>query len=463
MADVNQQVLDALNAGYGPEDILAHMHKTAQDSPAHAAWINNLQRQTLDVRSQQNEPDTTPDYTKPDDQRAALEAQRNALANPTQNPGGQGIKANPSALQQFSTDVGNWYQNTSKLQKGVDVAEYIGGPLAIGYGIKEGIRRGAAILAPTPGEKAAQEQNRISQANLDLERQKLAMKGTEAPAGPSDYELARIETERAKAEQIRASIASQAKRDELAAAKLEQQARPKLSVEEQRLATLAEQQAQAKAATAAGAQPPAPVVEPTNPKLPALLQAPANAPAAAAATPPENMPKKAWEPPTASLAVSAPATPTQAAATTATETPVSKTTLEQQVKAVKEAATPIATPDKQPPTKAPPKPKIDMPEGWGKGMSWLTTVHGVEGAQAFVDQYNNGKPFATHKEMEDKYREVTIRPKYSDIPKDLRRERNIPLRSDLKAVPPPSLRPSDIGQGGGSLIRSLTDPLQLKQ
>jgi hypothetical protein len=148
---------------------------------------------------------------------------------------------------------------------------------------------------------------------------------------------------------------------------------------------------------------------------------------------------------------------------TSTVAPELATTPEQQVKAIKETEAPAPAPVKQPPTKAPPKPKMDMPEGWGKGMSWLTTVHGVEGAQAFIDQYNNGKPFATHKEMDDKYREVTIRPKYSDIPKELRRERNIPLRSDIRAVPPPSLRPNEIGQGGGSLIRSLTDPLQLKQ
>lgn len=179
--------------------------------------------------------------------------------------------------------------------------------------------------------------------------------------------------------------------------------------------------------------------------------------------PPVNTPKKAWEPPTASLALNAPAAPTQTAATTATETPAPKATLEQQVKAIKETATPIATPEKQPPAKAPPKPKMKLPEGWGKGMSWLTTVHGVDGARAFIDQYNDGKPFATHKEMDDKYREVTIRPKYSDIPKDIRKDRRIPLRTDLTAVPPPSLRPNEIGQGGGSLIRSLTDPLQLKQ
>ena len=197
--------------------------------------------------------------------------------------------------------------------------------------------------------------------------------------------------------------------------------------------------------------------------------------------PPVNTPKKAWEPPTASLALNAPATPTQIAASvaepisttpvtpsqtavaTATEAPAPKATLEQQVKAIKETATPIATPEKQPPAKAPPKPKMKLPEGWGRGMSWLTTVHGVDGARAFIDQYNDGKPFATHKEMDDKYREVTIRPKYSDIPKDIRKDRRIPLRTDLTAVPPPSLRPNEIGQGGGSLIRSLTDPLQLKQ
>ena len=182
-----------------------------------------------------------------------------------------------------------------------------------------------------------------------------------------------------------------------------------------------------------------------------------------AAPPPVNTPKKVWEPPTASLALNAPATPTQTAATTTAETPAPKATLEQQVKAIKETATPSPTPEKQPPEKAPPKPKMKLPEGWGKGMSWLTAVHGVDGARAFIDQYNDGKPFATHKEMDDKYREVTIRPKYSDIPKDIRKERRIPLRVDLTAVPPPSLRPSEIGQGGGSLIRSLTDPLQLKQ
>lgn len=119
----------------------------------------------------------------------------------------------------------------------------------------------------------------------------------------------------------------------------------------------------------------------------------------------------------------------------------------------------------KPPAKAP-KSKVEMPEGWGKGMSWLTTVHGQEGAQAFIDQYNNGKPFATHQEMEQKYKEVTVRPKYSDIPKDIRKERGIIPRAALSPIPPPSLQAAP-GYGGGgssgSLIRGLTDPLQLKQ
>jgi hypothetical protein len=221
------------------------------------------------------------------------------------------------------------------------------------------------------------------------------------------------------------------------------------------------------AAQPAPVVPPAPVVEaPVNPKLPALFQPPAGAappsviaPAIAepVATPVLPTTPIKTDNPLITAAQAAPVSPAP------TEVPAAKATLEQQVKAIKETATPIATPEKQPPAKAPPKPKMKLPEGWGKGMSWLTTVHGVDGARAFIDQYNDGKPFATHKEMDDKYREVTIRPKYSDIPKDIRKDRRIPLRTDLTAVPPPSLRPNEIGQGGGSLIRSLTDPLQLKQ
>jgi len=174
-------------------------------------------------------------------------------------------------------------------------------------------------------------------------------------------------------------------------------------------------------------EPPAfirnqPVVEtPANPKVPASLQAPAGA--------------------------VAPPVP-------AVTTPV----------AVAETPAPVPTPAEAPPKKEPKatKAKIDMPQGWGKGMSWLTHQYGVEGAQSFIDQYNKGKPYATYDEMMKAYTENTTRPKYSDIPKSVRQERGITSRSGAMAVPPPSLRPTDLGQGG-SLLRSLTDPLQLKQ
>ena len=78
----------------------------------------------------------------------------------------------------------------------------------------------------------------------------------------------------------------------------------------------------------------------------------------------------------------------------------------------------------QPPAKAP-KAKMEMPEGWGKGMSWLVNQHGIEGAQDFVNRYNDGKPFATYDDMMKSYQENTTRPKYSDIPKDVRKSRGI--------------------------------------
>ena len=121
----------------------------------------------------------------------------------------------------------------------------------------------------------------------------------------------------------------------------------------------------------------------------------------------------------------------------------------------------------KPPAKAP-KAKIDMPEGWGKGMSWLTSGYGVEGAQAFINQYNEGKPFQSHDEMNKVYQNVMTKPKYSDIPKDVRRDRGITQRAALPVIPmaavPPSLQPAPQlgGGGGGSLIRGMTDPLQLK-
>ena len=179
-------------------------------------------------------------------------------------------------------------------------------------------------------------------------------------------------------------------------------------------------------------QPSAPVV--TDPRIPALLQPPAGAAPPPVATAPV--------PPAADKPAPPPPAPAPVVTTTVVETPVTE-----------------APPKKEPKAA---KAKIDMPQGWGKGMSWLTHQYGVEGAQSFIDQYNKGKPYGTYDEMMKAYTENTTRPKYSDIPKGVRQERGITSRSGTMAIPPPTLRPTDLGQGG-SLLRSLTDQLQLKQ
>lgn len=118
-----------------------------------------------------------------------------------------------------------------------------------------------------------------------------------------------------------------------------------------------------------------------------------------------------------------------------------------------------------PPPKAP-KPKMEMPEGWGKGMSWLVNQHGIEGAQDFIDRYNNGKPFATYDEMMKAYQEKTTRPKYSDIPKDVRKSRGIvpPPQGGGMGVPPPRMggggRLNETGRPGEEIIHNL-NPLKL--
>jgi len=123
------------------------------------------------------------------------------------------------------------------------------------------------------------------------------------------------------------------------------------------------------------------------------------------------------------------------------------------------------------PPKTAPKAKIPMPEGWGKGMSWLVNQHGVEGAQDFIDRYNNGKPFESHNQMEARRQEVTIRPKFSDIPKSVRKERGItaaivppsPPSGGGMAVPPRTGaggRLNETGRPGEEIIHNL-NPLKL--
>ena len=120
-----------------------------------------------------------------------------------------------------------------------------------------------------------------------------------------------------------------------------------------------------------------------------------------------------------------------------------KNLIAEEIKPAPTLAEPATTPVVEksvPPPKAP-KAKVDMPAGWGKGMTWLVNQHGVEGAQAYIDAKNKGQPFTSYDEMMKSYQENTTRPKYSDIPKDVRKSRGL-----AKAVVPPLL-PSGSGMG----------------
>jgi len=387
---------------------LQAIKQRAEDSPAHAAWLKNYQQQSLDARAAQDEQ---------------------PIANPPSAvTAGPPTDKTPTIASQIGKSVSKWYEETPAP---LMVAEGAGGLAALELG-----RRAIANIVPTPGERVQRQQNELRQQELELQRQKLATGTTLSP-----YEQARAETEKLRAQQIQQQIELEAKQFELSKIKAEQaqaaaqeRAAAKLQIKdpvEQRLAEISKSQGYEGNIAPAGN-----VVPQINPMQPQP------------APPPEVKP--------------APVPPTATTPTPVTPAPVE--TAPVVTAPVAEAPARAAVP----PKKAP-KEKLPMPEGWGKGMSWLTTVHGIEGAQAFIDQYNNGKPFASHKEMEDVYKNVTMRPKYSDIPKSVRQERAIIPRASLpnlplSAVPPPSLQATpQLGGGGGALVRGLTDPLQLKQ
>jgi len=103
--------------------------------------------------------------------------------------------------------------------------------------------------------------------------------------------------------------------------------------------------------------------------------------------------------------------------------------------------------------------EISLPKEWpSKGMNWITSLYGVDGAQQFIDKYNDGKPFKTHAEMQAVYDRVMVKPSFSTMPKELRKERGIKASErDVyklipRAVPPPAVGGSAAPvQGGGSL------------
>jgi hypothetical protein len=194
-------------------------------------------------------------------------------------------------------------------------------------------------------------------------------------------------------------------------------------------------------------EPPAfirnqPVVEaPANPKVPTLLQAPAGAVA----------------PPVAAPVVAAPV------AVAETPAPIPTTA---------EATT------EKPASKAKP-PKAVQPPGTGGADNWLHSAVGPEIYADVIKRKNEGKPYGpgeaqqtkAYKDLREYQNEVGRMRPYTKTPvlnlqaleEQKFRSANIPGKIPLSAIPPPpSLRPTDLGQGG-SLLRSLTDQLQLKQ
>jgi hypothetical protein len=198
-----------------------------------------------------------------------------------------------------------------------------------------------------------------------------------------------------------------------------------------------------------------PVVEtPANPKIPALPQAPAGAVAPPVAAP------VAAAAPTPVAAAPAPTTaPTPASATPSSEAP---------------AETP-----KEKPTKAAKPSKSSQPAGTGGADNWLHSAVGPDIYADVIKRKNEGKPYGpgeaqqtkAYKDWREYQNEVGRMRPYTKTPvlnlEALEAQKfksaNIPGKIPFSAVPPPMLRPTEMGQGGGSLLRSLTDQLQLKQ
>jgi len=147
-----------------------------------------------------------------------------------------------------------------------------------------------------------------------------------------------------------------------------------------------------------------------------------------------------------------------AASASKTKAPVSKA--EKALEAVastKPTTAPVATVPTPAATAIPSANEVSLPKEWNrKGMGWLTSQYGIEGAQQFIDAHNKGKPFASHAEMQAAYEKAMVKPSFNTMPKDIRKERGItvnPEHQQYKIVPggivPPTL-PS--GGGGGGMV-----------
>jgi hypothetical protein len=122
------------------------------------------------------------------------------------------------------------------------------------------------------------------------------------------------------------------------------------------------------------------------------------------------------------------------------------------------------------------KPKYVQPPGTGAGDNWIHNLGGADFYKDVIRTQNDGKPIT---KMEDAYKAVNkyanevgrYKPFQQGAPSMnvQEMEANRPKSGNFGklpfgAVPPPSLRPApQLGGGGGSMMRGIGDPLQLKQ
>lgn len=231
--EINQRILDALNEGYNPQDILSAF--SMSKDPEHQSWYENY---TQSMRDRARE-------TNMIDQRSI--------------PGKPGL----GVMERVKKHV----EETS--------GEQLAGEAALAAG---GLYAGKRLLQkafPTPGEQGLAEQNKIARERLELQKSPVL----------SPLEEARLETEKAKAEYQRKRI------EMLDRQMAKAEAGKQLSPADQSLLNLYEQQRAAKQATAQAeinkqmgfAPPGAPTVQP-----PVVGGQPPAPPASAGVVPPQN-------------------------------------------------------------------------------------------------------------------------------------------------------------------------------
>ena len=386
MADVNTSILQALEAGYHPQEIMNHL-KDSPD-PSHQEWYSNYSANMAD--------------------RAKEPSAASIYYNDGSGVTTQDANTTPTVKSTSNTPLLDWAQTLTPREAAT------AGAVAVG------VAKAPGLINAYQDRKLKREDLAQKERSLAAYESQVAKQGTVGqPAGApiqeptlSPLEQARIQTENARAEEIRSKINLRER---------------EIAIKEAKVKADAER----KAANVPTPKPKEPVIQLSAGTgiVPPAGQAGGVAPPVPAA-------------PTVPLTTEVGNPPKDMGLVKAGEANTVKNLIAEEIKPAPTLAEPAAPVVEKsvPPPKAP-KAKVDMPAGWGKGMTWLVNQHGVEGAQAFIDAKNNGKPFASYDEMMKSYQENTTRPKYSDIPKDVRKSRGI-----SKAVVPP-LPPSGGGMG----------------